>query len=80
MTDGGGLTPLAASVDLEEQNKKHLIMTIDHWLVESHSLMPTEISERINAAVEDVQNISLLAGAAGVEERRGGCVPAVAGQ
>ena len=49
------LKPLAISVETEEKRKKHLAMTIDPWLVELHGLMPTEISERINAGVEAVQ-------------------------
>ena len=49
------LLPLAVSVDPEEKRKKHLAITIDSWLVELHGLMPTEISERINAGVNRVQ-------------------------
>lgn len=49
------LMPLAASVDPEEERKKHLAMTIDPWVVELHGLMSTEISERINAGVDLVQ-------------------------
>lgn len=49
------LPPLAVSVDPEEKRKKHQAMTIDPWVVELHGLMPTEISERINAGVERVQ-------------------------
>ena len=49
------LPPLATSVESEEKRKKHFAMTIDPWLVELHGLMPTEISERINAGVERVQ-------------------------
>ena len=52
----GFLTPLAVSVEPEEKRKMHLAMTIDQWLVELHGLMPTEISERINAGVERVQS------------------------
>lgn len=50
------LPPLAASVESEEKRKKHFAMTIDPWLVELHGLMPTEISERINAGVDKVQS------------------------
>ncbi len=50
------LIPLAASVDPEEKRKKHMAMTIDPWVVELHGLMPTEISERINAGVDRVQH------------------------
>ena len=49
------LLPLAASVDPEEKRKKHLAMTIDPWVVELHGFMPTEISERINEGVYQVQ-------------------------
>lgn len=49
------LCPLASSVDQEEKRKKHQAMTIDSWTVELHGLMPTEISERINTGVADVQ-------------------------
>lgn len=49
------LPPLAVSVETEEKRKKHFAMTIDPWLVELHGLMPTEISDRINAGVERVQ-------------------------
>lgn len=49
------LSPLAASVESEDKRKKHLAMSIDSWLVELHGLMPTEISERINAGVDAVQ-------------------------
>lgn len=49
------LIPLAASVESEDKRKKHLAMSIDSWLVELHGLMPTEISERINAGVDAVQ-------------------------
>lgn len=52
----GFLSPLAVEVEPEEKRKKHLAMTIDPWLVEQHGLMPTEISERINAGVERVQS------------------------
>jgi hypothetical protein len=49
------LAPQAASVESEDKRKKHLAITIDSWLVELHGLMPTEISERINAGVVSVQ-------------------------
>lgn len=57
----GFLSPLAVEVDPEEKRKKHLAMTIDPWVVGLHGLMPTEISERINAGVERVQS-DLFAG------------------
>lgn len=49
------LAPQAASVESEDKRKKHLAITIDSWLVELHGLMPTEISERINAGVVSLQ-------------------------
>lgn len=52
----GFLSPLAVEVEPEEKRKKHMAMTIDPWVVELHGLMPTEISERINAGVERVQS------------------------
>lgn len=50
------LAPLAASVEPEEKRKKHMAMSFEPWLVELHGLMPTEISERINAGLERVQS------------------------
>ena len=58
----GFLMPLAASVEPEEKRKMHLAMTIDQWLVELHGLMPTEISERINAGVDRVQSDIFVGG------------------
>ena len=49
------LSPLASSVRPEEKRMKHQAITIGPWMVELHGLMPTEISERINAGVERVQ-------------------------
>ena len=46
---------MAVSVEPEEKRKKHLVMTIESWIVELHGLMPTEISERINAGMIRVQ-------------------------
>ena len=61
----GFLSPLAVEVEPEEKRKKHLAMTIDPWLVELHGLMPTEISERINAAWSGCRAISSQAEACG---------------
>ena len=71
----GFLTPLAASVEEEYVQEKHLGMTIDPWVVELHGLMPTEISERINAGVERVQSDIFAGGGVRVWENDGADVP-----
>ena len=71
----GFLTPLALEVEPEEKCKKHLAMTIDPWLVELHGLMPTEISERINAGVERVQSDIFAGGGVRVWKNDGADVP-----
>ncbi len=50
------LPSLAATVESENKRKKHFAMHFTPWIVELHGLMPTEISERINAGVERVQH------------------------
>ncbi|MBR5399916.1 MAG: hypothetical protein IK103_09025 [Bacteroidales bacterium] len=71
----GFLSPLAVEVESEEKRKKHLAMTIDPWLVELHGLMPTEISERINAGVERVQSDIFAGGGVRVWKNDGVDVP-----
>lgn len=71
----GFLTPLAVEVEPEEKRKKHLAMTIDPWVVELHGLMPTEISERINAGVKQVQNDIFAGGGVRVWKNDGADVP-----
>ena len=71
----GFLTPLASEVEPEDKRKKHLAMTIDPWLVELHGLMPTEISERINAGVKQVQNDIFAGGGVRVWKNDGADVP-----
>ena len=71
----GFLSPLAVEVEPEEKRKKHLAMTIDPWLVELHGLMPTEISERINAGVERVQSDIFAGGGVRVWKNDGVDVP-----
>ena len=71
----GFLSPLAVEVDPEEKRKKHLAMTIDPWVVELHGLMPTEISERINAGVERVQSDIFAGGGVRVWKNDGVDVP-----
>ena len=48
------LMPLASSVDPESVRNLHQGMTIDRWLVELHGKMPTDISGRINAGIDEV--------------------------
>ena len=67
----GFLSPQAVAVEPEEKRKKHLAMTIDPWLVELHGLMPTEISERINAGVEQVQSDIFAGGGVRVWKNEG---------
>lgn len=71
----GFLSPLAVEVEPEEKCKKHLAMTIDPWLVELHGLMPTEMSERINAGVERVQSDIFAGGGVRVWKNDGADVP-----
>ena len=71
----GFLSPLAVEVEPEEKRKKHLAMTIDPWVVELHGLMPTEISERINAGVERVQSNIFAGGGVRVWKNDGVDVP-----
>ncbi len=71
----GFLTPLASEVEPEDKRKKHLAMTIDPWLVELHGLMPTEISERVNAGVKQVQNDIFAGGGVRVWKNDGADVP-----
>lgn len=71
----GFLSPLAVAVEPEEKRKKHLATTIDPWLVELHGLMPTEISERINAGVERVQSDIFAGGGVRVWKSDGADVP-----
>ena len=49
------LTPLAKHIDPEDKSMKHLGMTIDHWIVELHGTMHTEISQRVNRGIDEVQ-------------------------
>ena len=71
----GFLSPLAVEVEPEVKRKKHLAMTIDPWVVELHGLMPTEISERINAGVERVQSDIFAGGGVRVWKSDGADVP-----
>jgi len=47
--------PLAEHVDDEDTSRLHLGMTIDSWVVELHGTMDTEISNRINRGLAEVQ-------------------------
>ena len=71
----GFLSPLAVEVEPEEKRKKHLAMAIEPWVVELHGLMPTEISERINAGVERVQSDVFAGGGVRVWNNDGADVP-----
>ena len=48
------LMPLSTYVDPENIRDLHQAMTIDSWLVELHGKMPTDISGRINAGIDEV--------------------------
>ena len=50
------LIPLAEHIDSEDASMKHLGMTIDHWIVELHGTMHTDISRKVNKGIDDVQN------------------------
>jgi hypothetical protein len=50
------LTPFAEHVDPEERVMKHLGMTIGEWVVELHGTMHTEISQRVNRVIDEVQD------------------------
>jgi hypothetical protein len=50
------LTKIASSVDEEDRRRMHLGMTIDRWVVELHGTMYTEISNRINKGLDDVED------------------------
>lgn len=50
------LTPFAEHIDPEERVMKHLGMTIGEWVVELHGTMHTEISQRVNRVIDEVQD------------------------
>lgn len=50
------LTPLAISIDKEDQFEKHIGYTIDSWLVELHGSLKTGITSRIDKGIIVLQN------------------------
>lgn len=50
------LTPLADHVDSEDKEVMHLGMTMGKWIVELHGTMHTEISQKVNKGIDDVQD------------------------
>lgn len=50
------LLPLATDVENEFQSFKHLGMTIDGWAVELHGTLHTRLSERVDSAIDEIQN------------------------
>lgn len=56
------LTPFAEHVDPEERVMKHLGMTIGEWVVELHGTMHTEISPKVNRAVDEAQDACFKSG------------------
>ena len=49
------LTQMAVSVEQEDENRLHLGMTIDSWVVELHGTMHTDISPRMDRGIDAVQ-------------------------
>lgn len=54
------LTPLAASVDKEDHEVKHLGMIIDPWVVELHGTLQGGISKHLNDVIDDVQDDTFM--------------------
>lgn len=50
------LIPLASNVENEFQAFKHLGMTINGWAVELHGTLHTRLSERVDSAIDEIQN------------------------
>ena len=49
------LSSFASQVDPEDKKRMHLGMTIDHWIVELHGTMHSEISNRMDHVLDLVQ-------------------------
>ncbi len=49
------LLPLATSVDEEDEQRRHLGITIDPWLVELHGTLHTRQLMRLNGVLDEVQ-------------------------
>lgn len=50
------LLPFAASYDVEEKYGKHIGLTLDGWSVELHGTQHSELSNRIDRVIDEVQN------------------------
>ena len=50
------LLPLASSYDVEEKYGKHIGLTLDGWSVELHGTQHSELSNRIDRIIDEVQN------------------------
>lgn len=50
------LIPLASNVENEFQAFKHVGMTINGWAVELHGTLHTRLSERVDSAIDEIQN------------------------
>ena len=57
------LTPIASSVEEEEQYKKHMGFTIDGWVVELHGNLYSSLSGKVERALDDVYMDSFNRGA-----------------
>ena len=49
------LAPLASYISNEDSKRLHVAMIIDHWEVELHGTMHTEISKKIDSGVDSTQ-------------------------
>lgn len=56
------LIPLADHVDPEDNELKHLGMTLNDWVIELHGSMHTEISLRVNKGIEAIQDNLFIGG------------------
>lgn len=50
------LSPLSSFIEPEDKKRLHLGMTIEPWVVELHGTMYTDLSDRMNRVIDDVQN------------------------
>ena len=50
------LLPFATSYDVEEKYGKHIGLTLDGWSVELHGTQHSELSNRIDRVIDEVQN------------------------
>lgn len=56
------LIPQATSVEPENTNKKHLGLTIEHWMVELHGSLRGSLSQRINILLDEIKNDTFYGG------------------